>query len=308
MNSFYKVCVKTAVVLIIIGSILTITGVACGASWNTINNAPAWFNLDFVNFFVSQDTNDNSNNILEEDGEPLYETYKDVKSIEIDVDFGEVIIKQGNEFKIESKNIYNDEFESYMSGDTLVINHDNGSWFEIFNFRGNEDKHINGSPEITLYIPKDFHAEDLDISLGAGYMQIEKISADNVTIDAGTGAVNVQSVIVLEEGYFSVGAGEIKVTDIQADNAEIDCGVGNIKMTGLITGESDVSCGVGKVVLDLKGDEKDYNYNVDCGLGSIKINDRSYRVSESAVVENDNARNEFNVDCGMGSVTINIKQ
>src|SRR5690606_40919805 len=57
-------------------------------------------------------------------------TVKDVKRMEISIDYGELTITQGDEFSISANNLYNtDDLNSYVSDGTWVISHDTSYGF-----------------------------------------------------------------------------------------------------------------------------------------------------------------------------------
>lgn len=92
---------------------------------------------------------------------------------------------------------------------------------------------------------------------------------------------------------------------IEAEDITVNCGVGYIEMDGTITGDNDVSCGIGGVHMNLSGDEEDYSYIISA-LGEVSINGESYHhLSEHRIV-NEGSSNNFAIDCGIGDISVDF--
>lgn len=295
MKSFYKVCMKVALGIIGLGIILAIIGISSGASWSSLNVGPARLHERIINI----ENNNNTNDIINE-------SYSDVKSIDIDIHYGEVSILQGDEFAIEASNINRKHLKSYVDGDTWRVK-DAGN-FKI-NFFGIHigDSGVdfnNGRSLITIYIPKNFNGEKINIKLGAGKINIEQLSGDEIKLDVGAGNMLVNNLKAYKEADLAVGAGEINIDNIEAKDTNFECGMGNITINGVLKGDSKVECGVGQISMYLDGEEEDYNYYIDSGVGNVIINKDEYSFTSSTKKVNDNAKGDFDINCGVGNVTI----
>ncbi|ROR27189.1 putative adhesin [Mobilisporobacter senegalensis] len=306
MKSFYKVCAKVALGLIGIGIILTIIGITSGASWYSLNVGPFRIHDRIIN----RDNNNNNinDNNSNNSSDSLKETYSGVKSVDIDIHYGEVLIKKGEEFAIESKNISRNNLKSYMDGDTWRVEDKSNYNINFFGIHiGNDGIDINNrKSSITIFIPENFNGEKINISLGAGEIEIDEISGDEVTFDVGAGRMQVNKLVAYKEADLTVGAGKINIDNIQAEETDIECGMGNITIKGVIAGDSNVECGVGQISMYLDGQEEDYNYYIDSGVGNVIINDDEYTFTSSTKKVNDNAEFDFNINCGVGNVTIKV--
>lgn len=207
------------------------------------------------------------------------ETYVGVESIEMNLDASDITVKVGNEFKINASNVSDKEFESYV---------ENGKWYikekSNFHFFGFN----NIASNVVVYIPESFNAENLVIKLGAGQFSADKLSASNTDV--------------------SVGAGSLRINDLKTENINVECGVGEIDIDGIVTNKGYVECGVGDVKLDLKGNEKDYNYNIDVGIGQVKLNNETYSGIGNKVIDNKSADKMFTIENGIGQVRLNIHE
>jgi len=94
------------------------------------------------------------------------------------------------------------------------------------------------------------------------------------------------------------------VKNLTAYDTKFDCGVGEIEINGILRGENVIKCGVGRISLDLKGNEKDYSYKLVSGLGNVVIDSQSYhRVNKS--IDN-NSDNLLILECGIGSIDVDF--
>jgi hypothetical protein len=158
------------------------------------------------------------------------------------------------------------------------------------------------TPKITITIPKDFTAESFILEVGAGEVDADTIiaKAGEFTVDAGR--LKVDHLVVDEQSTYNVGTGEMVLNDITANNTKIDCGVGNVEVVGTITGKNDITCGIGRIKLDLNGDKDDYSYEIKSGIGNVVIDNHSYHNTNKDI--NNNSGNDLNLDCGIGNITV----
>ncbi len=221
------------------------------------------------------------NNYKLSDFNQVYE--ENINTININVEAGEVIIKESDSFKIEASDIVENKFKSEVINNTWEIEHLQFSHF--FNFLSNS---FSLNSKIIIYIPEDITMDKFTIDLGAGKGEIENLNAKDIKIN--------------------VGAGSLDIDNLYSEKSNIDCGVGDININGIMLGYNKIDNGVGSVNLNLIGNEKDYNYRYDIGIGEVKINDTTHTKGSSGDYLNNNAINDFDIDCGVGSIKINIKE
>lgn len=305
MRAFYKLCAKLAVALIGIGIILTIIGIMNGGNSNRLNIGPVHLKpkLNFKNSELSSTSNT-------EDKEVVISEVEDIHSIDIDIDYGDVVIQEGKAFQI---------YTNSNNSKDLKVKQENGIWkiesdkeynFNIFGISiGNHGISHHNSGRITIVIPKDYRAKKIKMELGAGKVTADQLRADNISLDVGAGTLRVDTLYAYESANMIVGAGEIYVDIIEAMNADIDCGVGSIKVdNGSLAGKNRIQCGVGNVELRLSGNQEDYNYYVDSGIGNVIINEEKYSMTSSTKRTNDSSTSEFDIECGVGNVNIQIRE
>lgn len=246
--------------------------------------------------------------------ESMSDVIKEADSIKLAINFGTVILKAGDEFKISAKEIFKGQITSEVKDGCWIIS-DNGGEYEndTFHLFGHltpffmEDLNIGkNGPEFVITIPKEFKAENLSIDLGAGELFADELTAKKAELVVGAGLMEVGSMKVDEFTSLEAGAGKIAVEFLESESARFDCGVGSIEVDGEIPSDIDADCGIGELKLDLLGNEKDYNYDIDCGIGEVKINQNTYSGTERQKINND-ADAKITLDCGIGSIKISIE-
>lgn len=309
MKTFYKVCLRVALVVIGLGILLTIIGVTSGG---TLNNAK------FGTKFIHRTTNTDKNNVdfnvdfdtdSDVSGEyALTESYQDVKSLDFDINFGDVTIQNGSEFKIEGGD--SRYFTSQVINGVWTIDEKDHIGFNVFGLHFG-DGGINVGDydgDVTITLPQNFQADSIKLKMGAGEIWADQLKGNEVSIDVGAGDVNIENLYAYTRSEIKVGAGNVNVDTADIKDVTINCGLGNVEINGKIIGKNSVDCGVGEVTLDLVGKETDYNYYVDSGVGDVIINEDTYSMSSSTKKVTDGAVYEFDIKCGVGNIDLSIEE
>lgn len=209
----------------------------------------------------------------------ISQSYSGVESIDLNLEASEVEVKIGNEFKVEASNVSDNSFKSYVQGGIWYIKDELQS--KIFSINNDHSK-------IVIYIPEFFNANEFRINLGAGQLIVDNFISSNTDI--------------------KVGAGNLVMNSLTTDKINIDCGVGNIDINGVVNNNGVIKCGIGKVNLDLKGNDKDYNYNLNVGIGEVSINNNCFGGLGNKFIDNSSQDKSFKIECGIGKVELNINQ
>lgn len=228
------------------------------------------------------------------------DTFTGVDRLDIENSTGKLIIKQGNELRIEAENV-NEGFKAEVNDGTLTIS-DDDSRYEFFWFHFNGFNNPNS--KITIYLPEDFIADEAYIDSGAGTVSIDGLFAKTLVVSAGAGAVDGNH-LYAEDVTFDGGVGAVTLKDVSFYDAELNCGVGPLMITGELTGDTNIDCGIGGVTLELIGNVDDYDLDVDSGIGTIKLNGK--KISDDYKTDR-NAPNYIQIEGGIGDVRINIKE
>ncbi len=274
MKAFTRVCLSIA--LISIGLGMGVLFVAAGRR-TTLRDTPAYSAADSA---------------------------ENVKGLDIRMDVGELTIIQGDEFRVEAENLYNeDDFSSYMSGDVWIVSnklHNISDTFSLFGFNIPISIGMGRfkAPKIAITVPRGFHADDIKISIGAGKIKADNLSADTASFSVDAGSLEIDGLVISEKSSYFVSAGQIKLEEVDIRNITVECNVGSVWMEGIVTGDNDVYCDVGKVTLKLEDSMDFYSFDIDSDIGNVIINNKSYH--------NKNIRRNGNISKGSFGLKVDV--
>lgn len=198
----------------------------------------------------------------------------DIYELDIDVNAGNIKVVVADSFKVEV-NTSNVKVEE--TGGVLSI--EEKSKLNIFNKK---------NQEIILYVPENYTFDDVNVELGAGKIEIDKLDITNTF-------------------YLELGAGTCNFNDVKSDSAKIECGAGEIK-GNINANDIDLSCGAGNVLLTALGTKDSFGYDLDVGIGKLKVGDISINGIGNEKIENLDTDNMIKVDCGAGNVNIDFSE
>ena len=257
---------------------------------------------------------DDENNIQLGGGTTSMES-NNVKNINIDVEYGEIIIQRGNTDKIDiqTTNIHEEMFKAAVDGDTLKVRYKKGFTFFNFGLFGKNSK-------IVITLPEDSVYENVDIDNGAGAMRISNFEAKKIDIDNGVGELKLENIIAEDKmdletgtGEMSIdtltcgtlkiesGVGEVNAKNVKCGDIKTSSGVGSFRFDGRIEGDADISNGCGEIRMNLTGSSADYGFKVDSGIGQVRVNGNT-------PVQTSSAKYTFKVSTGIGEVRIDFEE
>lgn len=276
-NKGKKIFFIISISLIGIGLLVAMVGLVMGATTKTIFQAARTYGLYEGNrqtWDLDEDLGADLNGIKE--------SYQEVKKLDLDIDHGEVVIINNDEIKdikVVNKSPRRKAFIHYDKEDgQLSIESPESSWLH---WRHQYDA------QIIIYVPTDYHFEEVDLDLSAGRIKADKIQATKLDID--------------------IDAGELILGDFDAEKMEVSTGAGRIKATGDVKEKIEIESGVGEVDLTLMGQESDFNYNLEVGIGEILVGNHTYSSIKNKYIESTSAKKNAQVNCGVGSVKLNFK-
>lgn len=283
MNRIMKICLWIAIPMIVAGGVVVCASFLMGArGWRDAADAD---NTAVVSETLS--------------GE--------LDSFTLDINYGEVYIAEGPELKVEAEGV-SDRFSWKLENGTLTVR-EKGSFRSGFYLFGNYigDK-LNEKRVITLTLPKGTKLKDLDIDVGAGYVEFDGMTADKADIDIGAGSMDAGELTVTGKCRLSAGTGSIAVTEITAEKLYLETGVGSIEAGAQTDGDISIDCGVGGITLTLQDSEDSYNYKFDSGVGGVTIGDSDYSgLGKNKNIDN-GAGKTISIECGVGSVEVFFEQ
>lgn len=213
----------------------------------------------------------------------------DISSLDINLLFTNLIIKQGDVLHVETNNekVHFDE-----ENNSLKIKEDSRSWLSQNN-KGN----------LILYLPENSQFKTVKIQAGAGKIQIENLVTDSLSLELGAGETSIQRLNVSENCKIESGAGKVSLLDGRIKNLDLDLGVGKFELTSSLLGSNKINAGIGSLELNLLGNKKDYLIKADKGIGTIHV--------DEAVVSDDSTigtgENTIKIDGGIGNIDVSFR-
>jgi hypothetical protein len=302
MNRFTRTCIITALILIVLGAGITAAGASMGG-FSQLRRSSGKTVFDIFDRSIS--IGGNHLNMDEDRSQPMltgdYANEQlakagEVTELDAEIGGGQLIIKQSDNeyFKVEVNTQL--QFQCFAKEGKLSL--------KAFEGRTSPDTSHN---TITLYIPEGASIQDVNISLGAGTVNVDKLSAGNVTFEVGAGTVNVDNMDAHKVSA-DLGAGKMTINGKTMD-ADIDIGMGSLKWTGDISRDMDLSCSMVSVEIGLKGqEEKGHNYSISCAAGQVTVGGRKYAAGAGDMDIDNGAPGTYEIDCSMGNVNIYFEE
>ena len=223
----------------------------------------------------------------------------DINELKIEMFYAHLTLKKGDTFKVETTQM----------GDSLAIDADNsnvnfnkdGQKLEIKEKKRNWFS--NNNEEIIIYIPENMEFQKIDISGGAGKINIENLNVQKLEFELGAGEAKIENLNVSKNCNLENGAGKISILSGTINDLDLDMGIGKIEIFASLIGKNNIDAGVGNLNLNLKGNKEDYKIKVDKGIGNIKVN--SERLSNNQLYGN--GKNYIDIDGGIGNINVEFE-
>lgn len=167
--------------------------------------------------------------------------------------------------------------QAYTKGDELFVKVLNSSSIDL-----EKDENC-----FTLYVPVKAELEKVEIELGAGKAVVNDFRAEEIKIQ--------------------VGAGELILEDTELEQVKVEVGAGRCAIAGEITGDVKAECAMGSLELKLKGEEKDFDYDIEAVSGSVSIDNQEYSgLAKEKEIDHD-ADKKMELECAMGSIEVRFE-
>ena len=213
---------------------------------------------------------------------PLQET---VTSLELELSAARLEILTGEELTVESNLL------------DLTVREKNGKLSVIEKKR---PRFVNQTDAVVkLTLPETFVAEEVEITAGAGSVQIAALTAKTLEMELGAGQLEIDTLCVTESGSIEGGAGQITIRGGELSNLDFDLGVGEVSLACELLGTTKLECGIGEVSLTLPSLREAYSFTLEKGIGEITLNGES--VSSNSYGTGDS---KIEIAGGIGKIAI----
>lgn len=259
---------------LVVGLALLLSGFLLGATWSQVGNALTSGRYSFGNrwSWYNHDDYDEDDSRTISSGQ--YDL-KDIKKLSVNMAAGDLKIKTGNTNKFE---VENDQSRGRLlldeSGDSLDITFKGRNW-------------RNGG-KATLWVPKDFEFEAVDLYMGAGNMTIDTLHAKNLEVEVAAGNLECNGKIYADKSQWEIRAGHIKTKWLDSNQTNLVCSAGELKV-------------------GFAGSASNYNLEGECTAGEVKYNGDKFLWDSSIEKTNNNAKRSIDVDCTAGKINIDFE-
>lgn len=223
-----------------------------------------------------------------------YEIKDNISSLKVNMNISELEIKTADFFKVEASNV-TDQFKVSTANNTLNIQDENMKG-KLFNW-------TNKVPKVTIYIPKNFEFNKVDIKTGVGITKIEELKTENLKLEIGVSNFFADKLISSNISRIQGGVGKVEIYRGDFYNLDLSTGVGESTIRAVLRGNNNIDCGIGKINFILEDSIDNYRINAKTGIGVIFLNGN--KLSNESTFGTGSNTIKFNG--GIGAVDISTK-
>ena len=241
---------------------------------------------------ISSINSDKKDSKLLEEYTTISNNVNNIESFKIDISNDDIEIKEGEKFEVKTND---PDVKFYHENSKVKIKTDKTfSWHLSNSSRGT----------IIIYLPNEFNITELDLNLGAGKIDIDKIFVETLLMDLGAGTMTAKEINVYEKATINGGTGNINIYSGTINNLNLKLGAGNASIESDLTGSNTLTTGVGKLNLGLSRSKDNYKFDISKGLGNIILND--FDVSEDILIGD--GETKIKISGAVGNIIINTAE
>ena len=241
---------------------------------------------------ISSINSDKKDSKLLEEYTTISNNVNNIESFKIDISNDDIEIKEGEKFEVKTND---PDVKFYHENSKVKIKTDKTfSWHLSNSSRGT----------IIIYLPNEFNISELNLNLGAGKIDIDKIFVETLLMDLGAGTMTAKEINVYEKATINGGAGNINIYSGTINNLNLKLGAGNTSIESDLTGSNTLTTGVGKLNLGLSRSKDNYKFDISKGLGNIILND--FDVSEDILIGD--GETKIKISGAVGNIIINTAE
>lgn len=241
---------------------------------------------------ISSINSDKKDSKLLEEYTTISNNVNNIESFKIDISNDNIEIKEGEKFEVKTND---PDVKFYHENSKVKIKTDKTfSWHLSNSSRGT----------IIIYLPNEFNITELELNLGAGKIDIDKIFVETLLMDLGAGTMTAKEINVYEKATINGGAGNINIYSGTINNLNLKLDAGNASIQSDLTGSNTLTTGVGKLNLGLSRSKDNYKFDISKGLGNIILND--FEVSEDILIGDGEAK--IKISGAIGNIIINTAE
>lgn len=215
---------------------------------------------------------------------------QDVRAIDIDISCADLKITDG------------DSFDLYSSLENMTMKQKDG----VLKIKQSDNAVISKEStreELCLTVPGWALLDSINLSCGAGEVQIDALRANDIELELGAGKAEIRYVQAQRCARIEAGVGNITISDGIINDLSLELGVGRSYIRSRFGGKSHIECGVGEASIVCVGKMEDHTLDIEQGLGSIHVNGE--KITEERRFGNGSTR--ISIDGGVGRLDIDFE-
>jgi len=224
--------------------------------------------------------------------EDITRNYENIKSLEVNVEETELIIRNGDTFKIEGTNIP-DRMEIEQDGNKLKVSDE-----EVSSSFSDENM------VVTIYIPEDVKLDNIDLEINYVSADIQKLNTANLELDIYNNYCEIDEIIA-DNVEFKNEEGNLDIYDAEIGRLLFDSESGVEDVSLDITGNAEINLEYSYTDMNLIGTQEDYQINTKNQSGNIYI-DGTTITSNSETLGSGNAK--VNLDNVHADIFISFRE
>lgn len=222
--------------------------------------------------------------------EDISKEFENIKSLEVDLETMDLVIRNGDKIKVEGNNIP-DKMKINQEGEKLKIS----------------DEEISSSYSedntITIYLPENQKLDNINLEIKYSTVDIEKINVSNLKLDFESNYCEFQE-IVADNIEIDNDHADLDIYDGQTTNFKMDSESGYQNIVLKITGTGNVEVENSDTNITLLGKQEDYQINNKNRLGTTYIGDET--ISNNQTIGSGNGK--INLDIKSSDIYIEFEE
>lgn len=253
-----------------------------------VNFATSFNDMPFINL-----SNNQNDTIYQEE-------YSSLNEFDIDIDLGEVIIKEGSSYSL---NI--DYCEK--CGVKFMTTENNGKLTVRSNYKQNWFVTLrnNSTPVITITVPKDSIIENAKIQTSLGRVDLSSLTITKLQATSNLGQIVISNLLV-NTGTINASLGDVQISNTEANTLSMNLSMGAASFRGIINHELEIDNSMGETTVMVQGELNDFELKLDVAMGSIEYDGNTKDGLDQKLNINSNAEKLIDVNNSMGSVKISF--
>ena len=217
-----------------------------------------------------------------------YKIGSNVTELDITLKAANLKIQNGKKFKIETNSKY---ISIDLDEDEVEISEQEHGWLSV-----------DTKAKLILTIPEDSILEKISINGGVGKIDIDSLKGNKLDLNLDAGKLDCSNLEIYEKAIINGGSGGTKIMGGTLNDLALTMDVGKMTLKSSLTGNSNISCGVGDTDITLIGVKDNYKINVKKALGTFKIASESVKDGQTY----GKGQNIITVNGGVGSINIDF--